>query len=230
MNNPWRRTLVASLFLAVCLSAGCNPFTAPFLFSRPESDMPARMHKLAKADKKKDTRVAILSYNGLETRAELIQADRQLSELLARHLQEQCKVNEEKVTVVSPRKVEEYKNNHSDWHRDTDLGQTVGRYFKADYVIYLEFNSLTLYEPGSRSQLYHGKTNITVSLYDMSKPDEPPQHEEFSYSFPSEAKGGVVPVGDVSLAEFRQSFLNAVARKLTWYWTAHPGDNEYEVQ
>ncbi len=228
MNNPWRRALAAAIILASCLGTGCNLALLPMLLFGPEPKMPPKLKKLASDDKKKEVKVVLLAYNGLETRPELIQADRQLCELLAKSLKEQFKANEENVTIVPPRKVEEYKNNHPDWHRDLDLVSQVGRHFKADYVIHLEINSLTLFDKGSVNQLYRGNTQIDVSVVDVNKPDESPEHETFSHLYPSEGKGPV-PVGDVTQEQFRHAFLTAVAKKLSWYFTGHATQFEYDV-
>src|SRR5437588_9060932 len=100
-----RRGFLAILGAAAALSAGCQASTmAYFLF--PEAKHEAEMKKIA-SDDKKEVRVVILTYTPeLEIRPELIQADRQLSEMLAAKLREMCETNNESVAIVNPRKVE----------------------------------------------------------------------------------------------------------------------------
>src|SRR5262249_51638579 len=73
-------------------------------FLMPDAKEPAGIKQLAVSaeDKKAKTpRVVILTWSGLETRAEFVQADRQLADLLGRQLVALAQDNEEKLTVVS---------------------------------------------------------------------------------------------------------------------------------
>src|SRR5262249_61051601 len=120
---------------------GCSP--SIFYFFLPENKVDPEIQRLARDDNK-DVRVVILTYtNKLETRPELIGAERDLTQQFALKLQEGCKVNGEHVVIVSPRKVEEFKSAHPGWS-EADLPE-IGRHFKADYVIYLGLNRLSLF-------------------------------------------------------------------------------------
>ncbi len=61
--------------------------------------------------------------------------------------------------------------------------------------------------------MYRGRMDITVALVDVKKPDEYPDRKEFNHIFPSELKGPI-PVGDITLNQFRQEFLDSAARRL----------------
>jgi hypothetical protein len=195
----------------------------------PESGQPPEIKRLASDDKKKEVRVVILTYsNDVETRPELIGSDRQLSELLYKQLHELCESNQEKVAIIPPRKVEEFKSSHPDWQKQ-ELA-TIGRYFRADYVIYLEINSLGLYEKGSANQLYRGNADLVVTLVDVNKPDEAPEQKQFSCVYPSDAKGPV-PVGlDTQPMLFRQAFLTFIAKRLSWFFSPYPKRESYYVE
>ena len=142
-----RRGFLGILGAAAALCTGCQASTmAYFLF--PEAKHEAEMKNLASEDNK-EVRVAILTYStDLETRPELIQADRQLSEMLAAKLRELCEANNENVTIVSPHKVEEFKISHPNWQQEPNLAD-IGKQFKADYLIYIEISKLSMYEKGS---------------------------------------------------------------------------------
>src|SRR4051794_29528922 len=114
MTVHGRRFFVSGLVLGAAACAGCDLATLTY-FLMPENDAPAECRRLASSDSKKEVKVVILTYAHLETRAEFIGADRALSDLLARHLRELSEQNREKLTVISPHKVEDYKNNHPDW-------------------------------------------------------------------------------------------------------------------
>jgi hypothetical protein len=222
-----RRTMwLALLAAAAPLCAGCDVATLAY-FLMPEAKNPPEMKQIASEDKK-EVRVLILTYSPmLETRPEFIQADRQLSQELARQLCEMCKDNGEYVAIVNPRQVEEFKSSHPNWKDTADIAD-VGRQFKADRVIYIEINSLSLYEAGSANQLYRGQANLAVSLFDVHKPDESVGPRQFSCTYPDSR--GPVPADDMQPLQFRQAFLGSVAKRLTRYFTSSPISARYDVE
>jgi hypothetical protein len=226
MTARGRRWFLASLFGAAALCAGCD-FGSLAYFVMPETKEPAELKRLASADKKKEVRAVILTYLALETRAEFIQADRELSERLAKHLRELCEANDEKVTIIPTRRVEEFKNAHPDWIK-MDLTE-IGRVLRADYVIYLEINSLGLYSKGSMNTMFQGQADISVTVADVNNPDDTPEQKRFSCVYPSDARGPV-PVGDTHPMEFRQAFLNYLAKRLSYYFAPYPKRETYYVE
>jgi len=216
--------VIASLLLAV--SAGCGDFGAMAYFLLPEQRIEPRMRHLASADAKKDSRVVILTWSAMETRTEFIHADRQLSELLGQQLQQLAEQAKERISIVPARKVEEYKNAHPDW-RSLDLTD-IGRHFDADYVIYLEIHSMSLYEVGG-TQLLRGRANLTVSLADVRKPDDAPLSQPYTCIYPSESPGPV-PVGDMHPMQFRQKFLTHMAKQLAQYFSRYPRSERFQME
>jgi hypothetical protein len=214
-----------AVVLAACVS-GCNPGALAYFFL-PENKIDPTIRRIASDDPKKEPRVVILTYMGMETRQDLVQADVQLGYLLGRALAEACKENKERLTVVSPSKVEEFKSTHPTWYQ-SDL-RDVGRYFKADYVIYLELNHLSLFDKGNLQMLYNGHIDLVVSLVDVNHPDEPNGREEYHESFPSEARAIAVDA-ETQPSQFRQMFLAHVARQLTWYFTPHAPRDKYDME
>lgn len=229
MTETWRRALLTlGVLLCVCVGFGCNLLTVPFFLFGPESKREAELGRIASDNKDKTVKVVILSYGGLETRPEYINIDRELSAQLAKHLKEGFKYNKEKVTIVSPKKVEEFKNETPRWHT---LGlEEVGQKFDADFVIYLEINKISLYEKGMGHQLYRGRAEITVTVVDTSKPGETPTTKEFSCVYPSEARGPIAGGEGNNAREFRQAFLNHAAKRLSWFFTSHPTNDEFDLK
>src|SRR5262249_13693453 len=112
-NSRWR--LVGLLFVAAVLGTGCNPLLLPyFLISGLEPKSPPEIIPLAD-EKGKEVRVAIWAMAPVETGTEFIRIDRELSSILARHLQESFKETKDPVQIISPRKVEKFKDDHPDW-------------------------------------------------------------------------------------------------------------------
>jgi hypothetical protein len=219
MDGCTRRLILVLLAVGLGLSTGCDAATLAYFFMKDGREDP-KIKNLASADPKKIPRVVILTWAGLETRSEFIHADRQLSEMLGRQLTDLAEGNEEKLTIVPSRKVEEYKNNHSNW-REKDLAE-IGRAFEADYVIYMEINAMSMYETGSGNSLFRGRTQMTLTLVDVKHPDETPAQQPFSCTYPSEAKGAI-PAGfdDNTPANFRQQFLAYVAKRLSYYFSKY---------
>jgi hypothetical protein len=225
MTTNRGRGRFALLVAAAALCAGCDAGTMMY-FLLPEAKNPPELKGVASADKK-EVRVAILTYSPmLEARRELIQADCQLSQELAHQLRDLCEENGENVTIVNPRRVEEFKSANPNWKDATELG-AVGRRFQADYVIYVEINALSLYEPNSANQLYRGQANLAVTLVNVDKPDESAGPHQFSCTYPQAR--GPVPVDDSQPLEFRQKFLGFVAKRLTRLFTSS-SMHEYDVE
>ena len=208
----WRLPL---LVLAVALNMGCGLESLYFLLPHQDEKDPPKLFKIA--DKDKEVNVVLLAYAPLESKPEFIRADRDICSALARNMQEAFKENKEKVTIVAPRKVEKFKDEHPDWHA-LDL-DAIGKQFKADYVIYMEIESLSLFEKGSHDQLYHAHASIDVSLIDLSKPDDYPLKKHFDTEYPTGAQGAV-SVDDRNAQEFKESFIEYMAKHLTWYFTS----------
>jgi hypothetical protein len=226
MTAPSRHWRLAGLLLAAAVCTGCNMLSLPFFLMmgmNPKHEPPCR---LASADKNKEVKVVILAYSGLQTQTEFLRVDRELTSRLARQLQQGFKENKEKVTLVSARQVEKYKDEHPNWHAK-DLVE-IGEHFDADYVIDLDIASLTLYEPGSANQLYRGRAAIAVCVVDVHKPDDDPLFKKpYTCEYP---KTGAVPAGDGSGPKFRDTFLDHVAKELSWFFTAHPVDSDLSME
>jgi hypothetical protein len=188
-------------------------------FLLPESKEQPELRRLASDDKKKEVKVVILTYAALDPRPESIQADRQLAEILAKELAQLCQENQERVSIVPPRRVEEYKNTHPS-RRGYDPAE-VGQHFKADYVIYIEMNKLTLYERGASDLLLRGRADMLVSVVDVKHPDETPDSREFTCVYPSDSKGAIDASAETPVMLFRQAFLQYVARRLSYYFAPH---------
>lgn len=204
--------LHSALFFVV----GCS-FPQSLYFLMPEAKEPAECKRLAAEDPKKEVKVVLWTYMGLDSREEFIQADRHLAGMLAEEIRRLSEENKEKVTVIKPSLVEQYKSRHPNW-QSLDP-EKVGHDFKADYVINLEIDKLSLYEPNANQQLYRGQTQILVSVVDVQHPDDATQ-KEFNDRYPSEA-AGVFDTFALPPTAFRDKFLQHVAKRLAFYFVDH---------
>jgi hypothetical protein len=219
----WRCGLVLGVLGSLVLGlAGCDLASLAY-FMMPDAREPALIKDLgtpSNEKKKQENRVAILTYAGvMDLKMEFLHADRQLSDLLGKMIQKQCEDNDEKITMIPTRTVENFKNNHPDW-RQMDL-EEIGRQLKADYVIYLELNSLSLYEEGALRQLFRGRANVSISLIDVNHPDEMPEQQILTCVYPTDAHGPMPVDADTVPEQFRRKFLEYVAKRLTYYFTRY---------
>jgi hypothetical protein len=219
MTGPWRRWRLAGLVvLAGILTTGCSlPSLLYFVgtgFMEPMEE-PGDL-KLASKDKK-EVKVAVAVYTSMDLSSDLIRVDHDLTSQLVRQLQQACKENKEKVTLVPAHKIQEYKLNHPDWFLKP---RELGRHFDADKLVLLEVRSFNLYEQGSANQLYRGRTDIAVKLFDLSNPDDYPREQFYHCQYPNAR--GPVPVDDKNAREFYLEFTAHVVKHLSWYFTAHP--------
>src|SRR5947209_7596089 len=223
MAVSWRCLSVTGLLLFALLGSGCNIMALPFfLIPGMEPKIEAKC-KLADDDKERIVRVAILASSGLETRPEFIHIDRELSRLLAQQLREAVKKNKENVQLVSISQVERFKDEHADWRSKSP--EEIGKYFNADKVINLEIESITLYEQGSSNTLFRGRAAISLDVMDISKAAEGPIYKEV-YTIEYPRARGPIPAENSNPAQFRQQFLNVIARELCWRFTSHLVDDD----
>lgn len=212
--------LMAGICLAAGLTTGCNLLSLPFFIFGPEPSVPAEMKQIGSKDKRNEVSVVVLAYAGPETRPEFIKVDRDLAARIADEMRTAFQANEEKVKVVSPSKVEKFKQEHLSWQ--TMEPAEIGKHFNADYVVYVELDneSLSLYERGSGRELFRGHADYTVTLVNVHDPDEGTKRKQFSYTYPSEAKA--IQATDSTVILFKQKFLEQIARKVAWCVTKHP--------
>jgi hypothetical protein len=222
-----RRSLLTILCLAAPLATGCNVLEVPFILFGPEPSVPPEMKALASPDKKKEVKVLILTYSGSETRTDFTGFDAELSTLMAANLREYYQSNREKVSVISTKKVERFKQDHPNW-KGLDLG-SIGRRkeFDADYVIYVELDprTLALYERGNSLQ-YVGTADATVTLVDVNDPDDGTESKEKTFKFPGQGKTGP-DVNEMRPNQFRQVLARYMAKKLAWCFIPHTVKQQY---
>jgi hypothetical protein len=215
------------LLLIVGAGVGCNLLSLPFFLLGPEDKQPPLLKGLTTDKKDHDINVVVLTYEGLETRPEFLRADRDLNNLVVKRLRDAFKANGEKVKIVTPGKVEEFKNTHPDWKR-LDLAD-IGKHFDADYVIYIEIGSLSLYQPGSGNTLYHGRAELTLNLVDVNKADDGPESKEVCVTYPSDSVGGLVAVDEKTPQAFKAEFYDRVATQVAWHFTSHLTEDDYRL-
>jgi hypothetical protein len=227
MRTRRRAVLVGLLLASVAFGFGCNMLSVPYFLMQPEPKEKAALKEVAAKDKDQEVIVVVLVSGGLETRPEFFRADRDLGFRIAKRLQELCKNNEENVKVVSPAKVEEFKNEHPGWRTmDTD---EIARRFAADYVINVEVEKLSMYQPGTNNLLYRGDAQLSVTLVDAANPTVP-EEAPVQVIYPDESRGGAIPIDDEPPQKFKNDFFEKIATQVAWQFTAHPTSDSYTCE
>ncbi|MBL8798285.1 MAG: hypothetical protein JNM56_30605 [Planctomycetia bacterium] len=223
-----RRWQLVGLILATLACMACNPLTATyFLFVGMDPKFDPKF-KLAGNDKKKPTKVVVLtSTPQLELRPELIGAERELATLFAQILQQGCEKNKESIMIASPTKVQKFKDDHPSW-QSLSL-EEIGKKLETDFIVELEIREMSLYEAGSQNTFFKGRTAISVTVADVREPGKNPVFsEEYTGEFPRSQ--GPRLVTDTNPQKFRREFLTRVAAELTWLFTAHPTQDQYNCE
>lgn len=207
------------MILAVILGTGCDLLQLPyFLYYGVDPKQDPQWVTLADTnDTKREVKVAVLVSSGVETRPEFIRVDRELTTLLTLKMQKSFEEDEQKVTFVSPRKIEKFKDDHPGW--STMELPEIGKFFDVDFVIFLDIESMSLHESGSHDQLFYGRASITINVFDKKKPEDYPVPKQYVCEFPKSR--GPIPVSDGNLTQFRLNFLDYIATHVSWYFTTH---------
>jgi hypothetical protein len=223
MTTARRWRLSGWIVAAAALTAGCNPFLAPYFLLLGVEQKEEPEFRIASKEKDKEVTVVILASNGLETRPEFLLADVEISRLLAKKLEMAFEKNKELVKIVPLARINKFKDEHPNWQamRPSEIGEE----FEADYVINLEINSLTLYKPGSANSLFHGHAAISVDVVDVHEPDDGPKYrKELTCDYPD---GREIAVGDTHPQQFKLAFYHKLTTRLAWLFTAHPYDDRF---
>jgi hypothetical protein len=222
-----RRWRWAALILGMgVLSIGCNPGVMSYFMLMGKDDKNEPDCQIA--EKGKEVKLVIVAaFAGLETRPELAQVDYELAERLNQVLKKRFQENKEKVTIVSASQVKLFQSKHPDW-REWSM-HDIGKHFGADYVLSLEINRLSLYEKGSFNRLYHGQTEIGMTVTEVAKPVGEDKKWDNIYTTIYPNARGPIPADDSSVAQFRMLLLNHIAKDVSKRFAAYPNDERYMI-
>lgn len=209
----WGRRVVWGTLAAV-VAVGCNPLTmAGFLLHR-DTKLPAEYPFYTKDEKKelKKDEVTVAVFSGLNPGAvyEFAGGDRELATMFTKRFNLEAKMGKEKISVVPPADVDKFKMANPNWKgmHPTAWGKKLG----VDYVLEVNVGNISVYQPGSGNLVYEGRAEVSVDVYEVSKPGGEPKHKYIHpYIFP---KTGMFAASDVPLNKFKMMFLDRLASEL----------------
>jgi hypothetical protein len=213
--------------LAAVLSIGCNPLNiAAFIFAR-EDKVPAQYPLTFDKDGPKKDReevvVAVLPQVAPERGPRFATTANELADRLARHLPEMAKENKDKrkVKVLSQAQVDKFKMAHPDWKRmgAGEVGQKLG----ADFVLEVWVDKLQLYQPGTRDEVYEGRAEVFVSVYEVGS-DGGTLKDKYPLSsqYP---RTGVRPRDAMSESAFKSQLIETIATDIAKMHVDHKPSN-----
>ena len=210
--RPWYRWgIVLSLLFACLVSTGCNPLTVfYFLFLLPPPKVDAAYAGLEKQ------KVAVLTFASRSAQFEHAGIDNDLAKGVARELREHVK----HIKLVDANEVRQWRDEHSAFE-PTD----VGRKFEANRVVYIEVESFTLYEEHT-TQLYRGKANVRVQVFDMTKDGDMVWETRVEPEFPGHRP---IPVTDMSRDKFRSLFTKYLTRQIAHNFFDYKAEEDFTV-
>jgi hypothetical protein len=216
-----RKWHLAALVLGLAwLSIGCSPATLSFFFMPfTDTNIPPRCKLAAKG---KEVTVCIVSnFASLETRGEIVPSDGELAALVAQQLRKRTQENKEKVIVVDPSRT----RNQALSGRTL---QEIGTQFKADYVVALEIQNLTLYEKGT-TMLYRGNIDMVVRVVDVKQGEGAAIfNEPLRCEYPG--MRGPIDTAEMNVMQFRSRFLNKVAGDVARLFTGYPPEQRLDME
>jgi hypothetical protein len=226
--KPMTRRALAAVLATLLLGLGCNPLLAPFqLLNMCDTHLPSELEfyqKAKKAKQKDEITVVIWTYAGAGLAPEFMGTEQELTKIFTMQIKAAFETNKEKVKLVPFAEVEKFKRTHEDWAQMEDAD--ICKQFKADYLFDMELASVSLYEPRSMKQLYHGRVQVNVKVVDSDKnADDLFPAKPFEYQFPLGEQS--IPADEKSEGRFRQEFFAKIATGLTRLFTGIPTSHDF---
>lgn len=220
-ERRWRWT--ATLLALVVFNIGCSPIIfMNFLLSPFMDDKVEPVCRLAEKDK--EVKIVIAAHHANLELSEAKFMHHEVARRLGQVLEQRFKENNEKAKIVPATLVQSYQASQTGYTSPQDIG----KHFKADYLILLELDNLSLFEKGSRDQLYRGHAEIQVRVFDMRKPAE--EYEKYDkvkrWDYPSVQR--YIERSEIGPEQFRSQFVERICKDLARDFTAHPPRERYE--
>jgi hypothetical protein len=214
----WARRAVWGT-LAVVLTIGCNPLATIGFLTYKDPVKPAKYPLVTKEGSKKDKEeitVALFVSQGSGQSFEFAGAEGTIASEMARAIPDLAKENKQKVKVIPTAQVNKFKMNNPTWK---DMHASAwGKALGVDYVLEIHLDKLRLYQPGSLNQLYEGRGEVSVFMYDVEDGVAEPKYYVHNYLYP---KTGVRDATSIPLGAFKKEFLERLAVELAQYHIDH---------
>lgn len=216
-TGKWAKRTVWATFVAV-FAVGCNPLaTIAFIFHKDDK-VPASYPMLPKDDeatgkKKEEVKVAVFCDFGQMPPMEFATANRDLAALMVKKCPEMVKESGSKVKLefINPSEVETFKRANPTWKSMNPAAW--GKKLGVDYVMEISLAGLQVYKPNSNNEIYEGRADVTVDIYDVEKGKAAPVHNyTHPFRYPKSMMMSVDSIAGVN--QFKQMYLDHLASEL----------------
>ena len=189
--------------LAVVLTIGCNPLATIGFLAYKDPVQPARCPFVPKeGGEGSEILVALFVSQSTGQSFDFAGAENTIASEMARKIPELAKENKQKVTVIPTSKVNQFKFKNPTWK---DMHASAwGKALGVDYVLEIHLDKLSLYQPGSRNQLYEGRAEVSVFMYDVAEVS------------PSRSRTRIRSHSRRRASATRRRFRSAPSRRTSW--------------
>jgi hypothetical protein len=141
------------------------------------------------------------------------------SRRVAQRVSELLVENVKDIDVVNPREVDNWVDE-SDWGDFRELAEAVN----ADKVVHIEFEDFRL---DKGKTLYQGRADVTLTVYDMKKPNKPEWDDHIGEILYPTNSG--IPAQDKPLQQFEREFVEIVAEQIAVKFYRHDPHASFAV-
>lgn len=233
--RTWTRIRQASigslLFMAglVGFCTGCNPQSMAMLLGTFTDNKVEPDYKLfGDKDVKEITLAILVNFRESQFKDEICKADTEMADQLAQFLRKRCDENKHKLKLVPQAQVRNtYFKQSGDGGADP---VELGRSLKADYVLHLEIEKFAIYEPKSFPKMFHGQSDIAISLYRIKTKESDDGNLVFGpkdYIREYPATKPPIPADGANPNVFRRMFLSVAAQEISRMFIAYPPEEKH---
>lgn len=200
--------------------AGCNPATFLWFLNRGDGKQPPA-YPLTPKEKQEEVTVALLITASPTLPMEFAGVERELATMLSRKLVAESKDAKKPlkpIKVIEQNKVDKYLASNPNWKVSSP--GTIAKGVGADYLLDISIGSISLYSSDFGREACQGNATLQVAVYDADEPGSPKSNYPMSFTCPASNAGLTAP------AQYRNQFLEQLARKLAFQHVPHPSEME----
>ncbi|CAN5247111.1 hypothetical protein BH10PLA2_BH10PLA2_07620 [soil metagenome] len=166
---------------------------------------------LTSKDRTKPLHVAILMTSSLESQYFTAKTMHKLDLKLRKCLQTNQQLNEIDLSLIPTSEIEKVTKGQKPGLKKNV--HEICKQLKADYLIQVEVNDFSIYEPGSSNTLHRGRAEIELTISDIRGGGDPVKLQEIiSSNFPKKVAPIDATAGNPD--EFQELFLNTIVRQV----------------
>ena len=143
--------------LCMCSLTGCNyMILLGYLIGGPPSIEPDFEAVTGESLTEFEERVAVVCYAPTELKWDFDKIDQEIAKYVT------FRLTQHQIQAIKPTHVQAWLDQNPDWDKVEEIGAALD----VDYVVYIDLEKYSLYEPNSQN-LYRGRSDALVSVYKM---------------------------------------------------------------